>query len=917
MMINAASWQRASELFDQFATLTPELRELKLQQLRLDQATSTWLQKLLQAHDSSDTHLLDQTLNQMAADLIGAKHVPGGEIPEQLDGQLLGHWRVSKPIARGAMAVVMHGERADGAYEQHVAIKLLQPGPYRHSESEQLSEELRLLARLEHPGIARLLDGGISAQGWPYLVMEYVDGMHINQWCQQQQLDWRARLRLMLKVCDAVRYAHSKLVVHADIKPSNVLVNQDGEPKLVDFGIASLLRTNPEAEQPGAGLVLRCSPAYAAPEQLRGEPVTTANDVFGLGALLYELLTGQRIRDGKTVTKLLLGRDQANEIIPPSQRSQTLTQARQLRGDLDAICLHAMAQDPQQRYRSAAELCLDLEHALQHYPVSARASTKKYLLSRWLYRHRLATSSVFAIFLSLIIGLGFSIRQTGIANRNAHEAEVVTEFLIGVFDAAEPGNYEARLIVPHRDLAERAVEHLEVILTDQPGARVDLQIALGRIMRQLGFTDRARPLLQRALDELGPDELRNVDPRLVAAWFELGQVEIVDESHEAAVAALQQADRLAQRLAVSPVARSAILFQLGTTLRDLRRLQEALDTLEQARLFAREDDGTLVLLPRIRLLEALTLNNLGDVEHALIVGEQAVEAARQIYGSDHDRTASALSTVGGMLRRAGRLDRAEQLLREAYAIGERAYGFADSAVTNNLANLLETRGELGEAESLRRLALEMAKAKWGEDNAVTARYMRNLALMLAWQDRHEEALDLLDSAVQILSADTSAEHYYTTVIRTQRAMLRLQAGRIAAVQDELPYLLEKIPELRDSYPRGALLVHNLAARFTLATDKPAQALVHAQAIEQIFNEHQSPPQLDNVEQINLTLVVGDAYAAVGEARSAALQWEKTQSLARQLVGPGHPLRLEAESRGYNQGMRFATSYPPRSSSRNH
>ena len=241
MLIDSATWDKVSELFDQLVTLPGEQREKQIKQLELDEAISDWLKKLLAAHDSDATHVLDQTIDQMAEALIAENAPAGGKIPDDIRGRRLGNWRVTESIARGAMAAVFHGERADGAYEQHVAIKLLQPGPFRHSESEQLREELRLLARLEHPGIARLLDGGISEQGWPYLVMEYVDGVHIDQWCAEQKPDWRHRVQLMLKVCDAVRYAHSKLVVHADIKPSNVLVNRDGEPKLVDFGIAGLL----------------------------------------------------------------------------------------------------------------------------------------------------------------------------------------------------------------------------------------------------------------------------------------------------------------------------------------------------------------------------------------------------------------------------------------------------------------------------------------------------------------------------------------------------------------------------------------------------------------------------------------------------------------------------------------------------
>ena len=328
-------------------------------------------------------------------------------------------------------------------------------------------------------------------------------------------------------------------------------------------------------------------------------------------------------------------------------------------------------------------------------------------------RHSVGAASALAIALSLATGLGMSMHQTRIATQNAQRAEAVQQFLLGVFDAAEPGNYESTLVVPHRDLAERAAANLDVILADQPEARIDLQIALARVMRQLGFTDRARPLLQNAVSELDSNGQDSEDPRYVAALFELGQVELVDEYPDAAAKALQQADLLAGQLAAPPVARAAILFHLGATLRDLRRQPEALDALDQARLLVRKDNGTLILLPRIRLLEALTLNNLGEIESSLIAGEEAVEAARQIYGNEHERTASALSTVGGMLRRSGRLNKAEQMLREAYAIGERAYGFPDSAATNNLANLLETRGNMSEAETLRRLALELVKAKWG------------------------------------------------------------------------------------------------------------------------------------------------------------------------------------------------------------
>jgi eukaryotic-like serine/threonine-protein kinase len=514
MLIDAASWDKVSALFDQVATLTPAQRKQRLADLELDAATNTWLQKLLAAHDSSDTQILDQTLNQIAADLIGADAGDVGEIPAQITGLRLGNWRVGEPIARGAMAAVFHGQRADDAYEQHVAIKLLQPGPYQQGESEQLREELRLLARLEHPGIARLIDGGISGQGWPYLVMEYVDGVHIDQWCAEHKLDWQQRIDLMLKVCEAVRYAHSKLVVHADIKPSNVLVNQQGEPKLVDFGIAGLLHKNPDSDPPAASALLRCSPAYAAPEQLRGELVSTSNDVFGLGALMYELLTGRRIRDGKTVTALMLGHAQVDQIIAPCQLSNSKLPGGSSGKELDAICLQALAQDPQQRYGSVTELRQDLHNTLQHYPVAARTDTAFYRLNCWLRRHNLAMVAVTGIFASLVIGLTVALLQAEKARDQAARSAAISIYLQGLFSAIDPfasGN--------DYDTTQKLFTEAGKNLTSLQGQHVVVQATtlndFARVANAIGKHDEAIKASQTASELLG--NKGNDDLRLLVA----------------------------------------------------------------------------------------------------------------------------------------------------------------------------------------------------------------------------------------------------------------------------------------------------------------------------------------------------------------------------------------------------------------
>lgn len=761
MLIDAASWNRVSKLFDQFATLTPAQRQQQLADLELDAATSNWLQKLLAAHDSSDTRLLDQTLNQMAADLIGAQHDDVGEIPAQISGQLLGHWRVGDAIARGAMAAVFHGDRADGAYEQHVAIKLLQPGPYRHSESEQLREELRLLARLEHPGIARLIDGGISTQGWPYLVMEYVDGVHIDQWCAEQKLDRQQRLQLLLKVCDAVRYAHSKLVVHADIKPSNVLVNRDGEPKLVDFGIATLLREQQRDHQDQdhqhshadnqTSLLLRCTPAYAAPEQLRGEPVSTSNDVFGLGALLYELLTGARIRDGRTVTALLLGQDPDVSITMPSRRQHTLLPASELRGDLDAICRCALAADPQQRYRAVDPLRQDLLHHLQHYPVSARTPAKSYLLSRWLYRHRLGAAAATAVMISLLAGLTVSIRQTELANANARRAQAVQTFLLDIFDAADPvANQQNPLLV--NDLLRQQQEKLRINTTTEPLLQQELRRTLASLQNNLGNHADALNIYQNLLAELPADASRQQRADLhnfIAGQYErLGQLQSALQHAETATELMPLADT------VSDTSVQAVRT-LASIHSELRDNETATDSLEQALQYR---DAMLALENGKALLGSLLADlsekygMLGDTDKALTTLAEARQWYAQVYPEMHPEQAQTDAREAGIQRAAGDFSQAAAASLRAARKSRQLFGAMHSQSLRDETALAVDLAYLkcyDKAVNIYQQTVSRYRELFGDDNLLYANALLNLASMRRKLDDHSAALEDINNTLSI------------------------------------------------------------------------------------------------------------------------------------------------------------------------
>ena len=831
MLIDAASWNKVSDLFDQVATLTPAQRKQKLAALELDAATSTWLQKLLAAHDSSDKQILDQTLNQIAADLIGTDHAHAGEIPDQITGQRLGNWSVCEPIARGAMAAVFHGQRADDAYEQHVAIKLLQPGPYQQGESEQLREELRLLARLEHPGIARLIDGGISDQGWPYLVMEYVDGVHIDQWCAEHKLDWRQRINLMLKVCEAVRYAHSKLVVHADIKPSNVLVNRDGEPKLVDFGIAGLLRGSSDKAPSPAGIVLRCSPAYAAPEQLRGEPVSTGNDVFGLGALLYELLTGKRIRDGKTVTALLLGREQTDQITPPCQLTNSKLPGGSNGKDLNAICLRTLAQDPQQRYASVTELRQDLRNTLQRYPLAARADTTFYRLNCWLHRHRLAMLAIGAVAASLIIGLGVALLQAEKARDQAARSAAISTYLQGLFSAIDPfasGN--------DYDTTQKLFTEARKNLTSLQGQHVLVQAAtlndFARVANAIGKHDEAIKASQTASELLG--NKGNNDLRLlVAATYARA---LLDSGDAQQAIAMLEAWLPPERLPDDPtlaeleamltlfsaynvrdrgvVERSMPLlsilrnnetrllqqdaeFWLRFKLLQLTSLVQSGDyqavtdmAAELEQIAAQHFDKDSLNIATLRSHIASSFYQRGNFRAALQAQQKVLNSYQNQLGPEHPYTYTMHSHVAASHMALAQFDQSLQHYEIAAAGYRKHYGESYlelSTIERNMGDMYRSMGELQLALAHLDTAERLDLINRGADSPMTGLTKVYKARALAASGAQAQAAELFATGLAAMQADWGAEHPLS---------LRMQAnyGWFLHQQKQFPQALELLQQ---------------------------------------------------------------------------------------------------------------------------
>jgi len=396
------------------------------------------------------------------------------------------------------MGTVYLAER-DHPYHQRVALKLVRGAAAMDDHLvSRLVEERSILASLEHPHIAHLVDGGVTDEGLPWFAMEYVEGEPIDRYCEKHHLHVQARLQLFLTVCDAVQFAHRNLVVHRDLKPSNILVTSSGEVKLLDFGIAKFLAgggSNVPRTETGLRVL---TPEYASPEQIRGGPITVGSDVYSLGVLLYELLTGRRPYQLSGRNSLEIDRALLQPPIRPSTAVTDLRLARELRGDLDSILLTALRKEPERRYPSAERFATDIQRFLSGLPVSARPDNWAYRTGKFMRRHRLGMVAGSAVCLSLIGGLIGTTSQARVAERAAAKEREVKNFLVGLFQVSDPTQSRGREISA-RELLDRGARGAESTLAASPDLQSELLHVLGIIHRELGLLGRADTLLERAV----------------------------------------------------------------------------------------------------------------------------------------------------------------------------------------------------------------------------------------------------------------------------------------------------------------------------------------------------------------------------------------------------------------------------------
>ncbi|MBS0514914.1 MAG: protein kinase [Proteobacteria bacterium] len=693
-----------------------------------DAALRAALERWLAADSSLDTFL------EIPPGLIAQAHAQAAaeEVPRRF-----GPWRVLRSLGVGGMGEVWLAERADGEYEQCVAIKqVAYPTP---GLLQRFRQERQILARLEHPNIAHLIDGGVDARGTPYFAMEYVDGMPVTAFARNRALDVRACVALMLQICEGVRYAHQNLIVHRDLKPSNILVGTDGTPKLLDFGIAKILEASDASAPTGTGQRL-LTLDYAAPEQQRGEAVTTATDVYALGVVLHELLTGVRpfahAGEGAARIHALLREEPA---LPSATVDASLADAaarrRALRGDLDRVLLAALARDPQQRYASAEAFAADLRNFAEGRPVAALGQGKFYTLRKFVVRNRIAVGAATVAMLALIGGFGVAIVQARHARAAAERAERGNEFLVNLIGNANPyyGGKPPLLV----DAIDRAVAEIPLRLAGQPLLEADIRRAIGQAYAVLNRNGDARAQLDLAAAlrmHAGGNEYAQILQSQAYLEWQLGRYDEAGALYRQALAHCTD-DARGRRQRADLLNDEAALFA------DTGRYAEALASAGQS-LRLREN------LPDVSPREhAVNLSNLANAQDGLGRFDEALATYQNALGE--------LETLGAPAE------------------------FDVAILLNNLAYLQDEMGHTSAAVKSQERAIALNRKILGVDQGLTIK-LGNLALWYSKLGRHDEAAAAIDESLHLAAQTLSADDQKLGNLHAVAARIALAQGDAAA-----------------------------------------------------------------------------------------------------------------------------------------
>lgn len=813
-------WVRVEELFQLALELEEPERAPFLNRMCQGQGTLEGeVVSLLEAHQRASRFLERSPLEQLAGNLR------------------MGPYRVLKELGRGGMGTVFLARLVDDPSARDFAIKVINTDLDSEIAVRRFSQEQQILATLEHPNIARFLEGGKTPDGRPFLVMEYIRGEPIDHYCDRLRLSLDERLGLFLEVCRAVQHAHQKLVVHRDLKPSNVLVTEQGVPKLLDFGTAKLL--DPALRLSGltataTGLFLM-TPSYASPEQVRGEDISTLSDVYGLGALLYELLTGQRanqlksrspaeilrvvceqetLRPSSVVATLREGQPgrESPQEIARLRSTQPARLKRDLEGDLDRILLLALRKEPEHRYGSVEQFAGDLRRHRKGLPVVAAPSSCPYRVRKFVLRHRTASAVLFVVWLFLVIfsaQLVLHSQRTEQRKESAElerrKAEAVSTFLVELFD--HPYSETAEEVGA---VLDRGVEKLSRNIPSPPEVRASQLEALGQGYRRLGLYQRAAPLLHEAL-ELRQRRFGFEHLDTASSLHELGLLLWKQGEMTEAKALLERGLSIRERLAGqdSQVVADSLeaLFKPAALARSAGAEALAIRVLELRRRHLPPDH------PKV----ALALSSLGMYQAHLLkfrlglrLLEEALAIHERVLGEDDPRTGESALRLGGMLRNVGEYHRAEVLLLRALKIYRGSLGPGHPGVAachGQLGNLYYELLDLDRSEAEMQAALDLTEQRFGVDSPWTADAHLGLGLVFYQRGELRQAEARFEHAFELYSRPQATDRLYASVPLHFLAVLARLEGEYSRAEALLGRVLEiRQKRLPPSHPEIATVL---------------------------------------------------------------------------------------------------------------
>jgi serine/threonine-protein kinase len=832
-------WQRIEEILDQLLDLPADRRAARLAELAAGDPALAGEVRALLDEGARPGGVLDGSLDTLMEGVLGGE---AAEAP--VEGRVIGPYRVLRRLGRGGMGEVLLAERADGAFEHRVALKIVRGGPGREEIAERFRHERQILARLRHPNIASLYDGGATEDGAPYFAMEYVEGERITDHADRLRLGVDDRLRLFEAVCAAVTHAHRNLVIHRDLKPGNVMVTADGAVKLLDFGIAKLL--DPEAGDAGATTHLYLTPAYASPEHVRGLPTSTATDVYSLGVVLYELLSG-RHPHGDTartpeVVRAILEEEpkDPSAVVTHDTRGATASQIaerrstapaelrRRLRGDLDNIVARALRKNPEERYGSVEDLRADLERYRRSLPVEARPATAGYRLRKFARRNRAAVLAGGVLLVALV---GFAIAMSVLYARSqrnlaralaaeeaarleAETARQVSTFMEGLFRTSHPEESTWEQVTA-RQILERAVERIGTQLGDQPRVRARLMGTLGDVYAGLGRYAEARRLMEAG-------------------------IAIRDSIHD-------END-------------PSYAMALGTYAYLLQRVAEYPRALEVQRRAVAIGEATLGLEHKNVGLYLMNMGNIhwqmGALDSSLGYFERALTNHRAAFGPDHRATATVMHNLAGVHLARKDHAAARPLFEDAHRIWRDAYGeghMRTLSALGGVAGAMDLGGDTRGALAIQQRVVRGLEQAAGPSNPEVGVALLGLAGLERKLGSRDDARVHAERARTLWEAAYGARHPHIAEALGMLADLRADAGDDA----------------------GAL---------TLA--RRGLAMVDAM-------------KLQNAETVALLERVGALERRLGNERGASASYERASAVATAVLGADHAdvARLRALAAG--------------------